>query len=209
MAGYGNLRQWARIKEKCLGSETLFGREGVILSAAKNPGESSVAASLSGPPTSADARSRQYVTVTATTWIASALLVAALTPPALMRLGQPLAAMAIAAFFSRLCHQRPDRVLYLFGAPTAICLRCLGIYAGAAIGGLFRLDHRLAQRCLGVALALNIADIAAESIGLHGNLPLLRLLIGATLGSAVGAMFSAYLPGAKSLAHFDKRPALH
>src|ERR1700683_2548556 len=87
-------------------------------------------------------RSRQYVTVTATTWIALALLVAALTPPALMRLGQPLAAMAVSAFFSKLCHQRPDRALYLFGAPAAVCLRCLGIYAGAAISGLLRLKRK-------------------------------------------------------------------
>ena len=94
--------------------------------------------------------------------------------------GSRLPQMAIRAFFSKLCHQRPDRVLYLFGAPTAVCVRCLGIYAGAAIGSLFRLNHKLAFRCLGAALALNILDVAAESIGLHGNSPLLRLLIGAS-----------------------------
>ena len=71
----------------------------------------------------------------------------------------------------KLCHQRPDRVLYLFGAPTAVCVRCLGIYAGAAVGSLLRLNHRLALRCLGAALALNLpVDVAAEvHRDLHGN----------------------------------------
>jgi uncharacterized membrane protein len=103
--------------------------------------------------------------------------------------------MAIAAFFRKLCHQRPDRVLYLFGAPAAVCLRCLGIYAGAAIGGLLRLDHKLALRCLVASLALNIADVAAEFIGIHGNMPLLRLLIGAALGFAAGMMISSRYEG--------------
>jgi uncharacterized membrane protein len=117
--------------------------------------------------------------------------------------------MAVAAFFSKLCHQCPGRVLYLFGAPTAVCLRCLGIYAGAAIGGLLQLDYRLALRCLMAGLALNIVDVAAESVGLHGNLPLLRLLIGGTLGITVGLMFSVYLPSVRSLAQSDTQPDLH
>ncbi|MEP7304710.1 MAG: DUF2085 domain-containing protein [Acidobacteriota bacterium] len=31
------------------------------------------------------------------------------------------------------CHQRPERSFYLFGAPLAVCARCAGIYAGAAL----------------------------------------------------------------------------
>ncbi len=177
--------------------EVLLGREGVILSAATNPGESSRTTQPVGfhrdlrrfaIRTSA---SQVSVTVTATTWIASALLIAALTPPALMRFGQPLTAMAVAAFFSKLCHQRPDRVVYLFGAPTAVCLRCLGIYAGAAIGGLLRLNYKLGLSCLGAALALNIADVLTETLGFHGNMPLLRLLIGGTLGISAGMLLAS------------------
>jgi hypothetical protein len=37
---------------------------------------------------------------------------------------------------------------------------------------------------------LNGLDVAIESLHLHGNLPLLRLLIGASLGVAVGALLS-------------------
>jgi uncharacterized membrane protein len=170
--------------------------EGVILSAAKNPGGPSTANRRAGFHSglrrfvNLTGTSRRYVTVTAATWVATALFLAAVTPPVLVRHGQLLNAFAIFAFFSKLCHQRPDRMLYLFGAPTAVCVRCLGIYAGAAVGSLLRLNHRLALRCLGAALALNLLDVTAESIGLHGNMPLLRLLIGAVLGITAGAMFS-------------------
>jgi uncharacterized membrane protein len=172
-------------------------RKGVILSAAKNPGEPSTAAQPAGFDSGLSGRaerlqpSHKYVTVTATTGIAAALVIAALAPPALISHGEPLAAMSIWAFFSKLCHQSPDRTLYLFGAPTAVCLRCLGIYAGAAFGGLLQLSQKSALRWLTGALLLNVIDVAAETLGLHGNLPLLRLLIGATLGIATGGLFSA------------------
>jgi uncharacterized membrane protein len=140
---------------------------------------------------------------------AVALLCLALAPTWLRAHGEGIATLAIFAFFSKLCHQRPDRVLYLFGAPTAVCVRCLGIYAGAAVGSLLRLEHRLVLRCLGAALALNLLDVAAESIGLHGNMSPLRLLIGASLGFAVGAILSADLLLTRSLAQPDKQPGLH
>jgi uncharacterized membrane protein len=123
-----------------------------------------------------------------------ALLFLALSPAWLRAHGDTISALAILAFFSKLCHQRPERVLYLFGAPTAVCVRCLGIYAGTAFGSLFRLSHGSAIRMLGLALGLNCLDVAAEASGLHGNLPLMRLLAGGAMGIAVGAMFSTELP---------------
>jgi uncharacterized membrane protein len=173
--------------------------EGVILSAAKNPGESSPATGdanfgTQAPRASGEiSTSPRFVTVTATTWIATALLLAALLPPALIRHGAPLTAMAIWAFFKGVCHQRPDRTLYLFGTPAAVCLRCLGIYAGAAVGGLFQLTRKSALPWLLAALLLNVIDVAAETMGLHGNMPLSRLLIGMTLGWAAGTMLSSGL----------------
>jgi uncharacterized membrane protein len=121
---------------------------------------------------------------------AASLFGLALAPAWLRANGDPISALAIAAFFTKLCHQRPDRVLYLFGAPTAVCIRCLGIYAGAALGGVLRISRKIALYWLGTALILNIIDVAAEAIGLHGNLPLPRLLIGVVLGLAVGALLS-------------------
>jgi uncharacterized membrane protein len=122
---------------------------------------------------------------------AAAFLLLALSPAWLRSHGDAVFALAIVAFFSKLCHQRPDRMLYLFGAPTAVCLRCLGIYAGAAFGGLLQLSRKTALHWLIAALSLNVIDVAAESIGLHGNLPLLRLLIGGALGIAIGGLLSS------------------
>jgi uncharacterized membrane protein len=126
-----------------------------------------------------------------TFFTAATLLLLALAPAWLRAHGDGVAALAIFAFFSKVCHQHTARSLVSFGTPTAVCVRCLGIYSGAAIGSLLRLDRRLAIRCFGLALALNGLDVAAEIFGLHGNLPLLRLLIGASLGIAAAALLSS------------------
>jgi uncharacterized membrane protein len=122
---------------------------------------------------------------------AAGLAALAVSPAWIGAVGHGLLATAIFAFFSRVCHQHSDRSFVLLGAQTAVCVRCLGIYAGAAIGSLLRLKHEGAIRALGLALAVNCADVAAESLGLHGNLPLIRLLMGGALGIAVGAILSA------------------
>ncbi len=118
-------------------------------------------------------------------------------------------AIAIRALFSMLCHHHSDRLLYLYGVSTAVCSRCLGIYAGGAVGGLIRLSHGVALRCLYAALALNCVDVAAESVDLHGNMPLVRLLIGMALGIAAGAMLSAESPSTKPPAQPDMPSGLH
>lgn len=115
---------------------------------------------------------------------ASALLGLAIAPAWLASHGYLLTMAAIFAFFSKVCHQRPERSIVLFGAPVAVCVRCLGIYAGAAFGSLLRINHRAAMRALAAALALNCADVASELLHIHGNMPLSRLLIGAALGIA-------------------------
>jgi uncharacterized membrane protein len=38
------------------------------------------------------------------------------------------------AVFSPTCHQIPSRCVSAFGYPTAVCARCLGIYAGFLLG---------------------------------------------------------------------------
>jgi len=106
----------------------------------------------------------------------------------LPRLDHGVATIAAFAFFSKLCHQRPDRSLIVFGSQTAVCIRCLGIYAGAALGSLLPLKHATAIRTLIAAIVLNCLDVATESLHFHSNLPLLRLLIGGMLGIAAGAM---------------------
>jgi uncharacterized membrane protein len=41
---------------------------------------------------------------------------------------------ALYALGSFICHQRPERSFHLFGAQLPVCARCIGIYAGAAMG---------------------------------------------------------------------------
>jgi len=141
-------------------------------------------------------------------FIAAMLLCLAVAPAWLRTHGDGLASLAIFAFFSKLCHQHADRSIILFGVRTAVCVRCLGIYAGTAFGSLFRLNFQPALRCLAAALALNCLDVAAESLGIHGNMPLLRLLIGGTLGFAVGAMFMVRL-SAQDSTHCQTQSDLH
>jgi uncharacterized membrane protein len=138
--------------------------------------------------------SRYIVSLTA-----AALVFLALSPSWLRARGYEMTTLAVFAFFSKVCHQRPDRVIYLSGEPTAVCVRCLGIYAGAAIGGLAQWSPRLALRCFGVTLTLNGLDVAAETLGLHNNLPLLRLLIGAALGIATAALITTSYCGDKAI----------
>jgi uncharacterized membrane protein len=100
----------------------------------------------------------------------------------------PLTALLIRNFFSQLCHQDPNRSFLLNGAPVAVCVRCLGIYWGVAVGALVRL--RMARRLLVVAVVLNLADVATGVLHWHGNLPLARFFLGLMLGVGVGAVLS-------------------
>jgi uncharacterized membrane protein len=125
---------------------------------------------------------------------ASALVALALAPWWLLAFPswhRGLAGVAIFAFFSGICHQHAERSFVLFGTQAAVCARCLGIYAGAAVGGLLRMESRIAIRLFCMAFALNVGDVLAESAGLHGNLPLLRLLIGGAMGIAVGSLLAS------------------
>lgn len=99
-------------------------------------------------------------------------------------------ALALQRGFALVCHQRPERSFWLFGAPVAVCARCLGIYIGAAIGLLLRTSRQLALRILIVVAAINALDAAAELAGLHGNWMFVRFLLGLLLGAA-GALLIA------------------
>lgn len=137
---------------------------------------------------------------TTRSWIALvplALAGLALAAP-LLAAEWPWAGFSIRQFFSVVCHQDPARSFWIAGAPVAVCVRCLGIYLGAAVGAavVTRVSRRLLLRGLAVALALNVIDIAAEFAGLHGNLPALRFGSGMAAGVAVGALVRSTLPAA-------------
>ena len=106
------------------------------------------------------------------------------------------AAMMIALFFSPVCHQDPQRSVWLFGAPAALCARCLGLYLGAAAGAWLRAPRHILLPAVATALTLNLVDVLTESIGLHGNWIPTRfafgLLLGTTLGALVGEWTTRY-----------------
>jgi uncharacterized membrane protein len=120
-----------------------------------------------------------------------AVAVAPLAAP-LLAAGHPLAALVIRSFFSRLCHQDPARSFMVEGSPIAVCVRCLGIYCGAALAGWLRLGRVFAARLLAAALLINLLDVASGALHWHGNLPVVRLLLGLLLGLGAGAVL--FLP---------------
>ena len=98
----------------------------------------------------------------------------------------PLAALLIRSFFSRLCHQDVARSFLIAGAPVAVCVRCLGIYCGAA-GGVVTRGFG-GRRMLAVAVLLNALDVVTAMLHWHGNLPLPRFCLGLLLGWSAGAL---------------------
>ncbi len=97
-----------------------------------------------------------------------ALVCAAMATPYLLTHGA-LIGVVFERGFAIVCHQRPERSLWIFGGSVAVCSRCLGIYLGAAIGLLFRMSRTIALRLLMAAAAINLLDAASELAGLHGN----------------------------------------
>jgi uncharacterized membrane protein len=112
------------------------------------------------------------------------LVLAVIGVPYLWQHGAPFAALVLSYAFSLVCHQHPERSFWLFGAPVAVCARCLGIYLGAAIGLLLRTSRRMATRLLIAAAAINLLDAFTELAGLHGNWLVVRFLLGVILGAA-------------------------
>ena len=93
-----------------------------------------------------------------------ALTLAPLAAP-LLAPSHPVAALLIRNFFSRLCHQDPSRSFFLDGSAVAVCVRCLGIYWGAALGMVVRL--RRPRWLLAGALVVNLADVADRLAASH------------------------------------------
>ncbi|MGC2108508.1 MAG: DUF2085 domain-containing protein [Candidatus Korobacteraceae bacterium] len=126
-------------------------------------------------------------------WAAAALTlaVAAVSVPYFFTHNFLLIAFPLQHSFALVCHQRPERSFWIFGAPVAVCARCLGIYLGAAIGLLFRTSRRVATQLLIAAAILNLLDVVTEFAGLHGNWMALRFALGAALGAAGGLLISS------------------
>jgi uncharacterized membrane protein len=126
-----------------------------------------------------------------------AILVLALAPlvAPLLAATHPLTALLIRSFFSRLCQQDPTRSFVIGGSPVAVCVRCLGIYCGVALGMLLRVGKVPAIRLLAVAMMLNLLDVGSGMLHWHGNMPVTRFGLGLLLGIAAGSiLFLESLP---------------
>ena len=128
------------------------------------------------------------------TFVPIALLGAALAAPYFSTHGFVILGFALERGFALVCHQRPERSFWLFGAPVAVCARCLGIYIGAAIGLLLRTSRQLALRILIAAVAINAIDAVAELASLHGNWMIVRFVVGLILGAAGALLIMSSMP---------------
>ena len=91
-------------------------------------------------------------------------------------------------FFSVACHQMPDRCYSFDGHPTALCVRCLWLYFGLAVGhavfGEWRLGEGAARRLLLASGGLLLADVALGLLRLRPDLPSVRAATGLLFGVA-------------------------
>jgi uncharacterized membrane protein len=128
-------------------------------------------------------------------WLAAvcfALLLVAmiLGAPLALANGQAMAGLIIYQAFSYVCHQIPERSLFIAGHPLAVCSRCAGIYIGFAVALPFYpllrslRDVETPQRKWLVMGALPLAlDFSLGFLGVWQNTHLSRFATGALLGA--------------------------
>src|ERR1700679_3232624 len=97
-------------------------------------------------------------------WLPLTMLALAPLAAPLLAASHPLIALVIRSFFSRLCHQNPARSFVVQGSPVAVCVRCLGIYCGVALGAWLRGGRGFGFRLLAVALLINVVDVASGAL---------------------------------------------
>ena len=73
---------------------------------------------------------------------------------------------AARAVFSFLCHQEASRSWAPGGVPVALCARCLGVYAGAALAAACLLRYRFSPTSLALAIH-GVAILQVVVFGLH------------------------------------------
>jgi hypothetical protein len=119
---------------------------------------------------------------------------------------------------SAICHQLPGRSFHIAGFQLPVCARCLGIYAGAALGGL------VACRSIGVRRATGrgrmgveqrgrarawmmlgamptATTVLLESAGVWPGSNLVRAMAGVPLGAVVGFIVTATAGSTRRQAH--------
>jgi len=89
------------------------------------------------------------------------------------------------------CHQRPDRLVWLAGSPLPVCARCAGLYLSLATAALVLAGYRASGRhvtfgpgvCLGAAMMLIPAALHPVShVAVLGAANPTRFVVGAITG---------------------------
>jgi uncharacterized membrane protein len=106
-------------------------------------------------------------------------------------------------FFSKMCHQCPDRSFLCLGKPFAVCARCTGIYLGFFFGALFYpfLTHKtnggriIIMLFAGLLLATMI-DVTGNYLNMWQNNVWSRALLGGGIGILLACII---IPGILSI----------
>lgn len=145
---------------------------------------------------------RRFRSIYAATVVGTAVWLAATLAAPFMRSRGFGAADFLYVCFSPTCHQIPSRSFFLWGFPAAVCARCLGIYAGFAIGVLLYPFRRgLPPRPIPtlktfILFTLPIvADTAGNFLGLWNTGNMLRFLTGSLWGTILPLYWFAGLAG--------------
>ncbi len=119
--------------------------------------------------------------------IAAAVLGSVLLGPVLAHFERP-EAVSIYAAFSWVCHQQPERCWRLLDHPLTVCVRCLGVYLGAAAALVAGWQFWVPAFVL-AALSV-LATWLGELSGLMPFTPWLWFVTGLSLGSTCVAALS-------------------
>jgi uncharacterized membrane protein len=111
-----------------------------------------------------------------------------------------MGAFARLAFY-KLCHQLPERCLWLGGVCLPVCARCAGIFAGFFLGWLIwrffpeeRRDRPVSNLVLIIGLGPMVVDGLMNTLGLVSSPGLIRFGAGLLFGStAARALWPAIL----------------
>ena len=126
-----------------------------------------------------------------------------LAAPVLAAMNFKFSSGFIYLFFSKICHQMPERSFFIFGKQLAVCIRCSGLYFGFFLGTVFfpflyRMKRNLtpAPKYFYLALIPLFLDFFLNYFHLVDNTAISRFLTGQLLGT-VAVYF--VLPGFLSL----------
>jgi uncharacterized membrane protein len=100
-------------------------------------------------------------------------------------------------FYSKVCHQRPERSFFFLGNQLAVCQRCAAIYIAFLAGTIaypfiMKKDRMLDRMWLIIAIIPLAIDGFGQLIGFWESDPLKRVLTGSIVG-AVGPFY--VIPG--------------